>query len=79
MPMLRQRHYALNCEFSCKRHDGSGSGTIYANLNALDAGIEQTWRCAWLVVEAGACAHRPQRSIGFEVACSSDRVGYRLR
>jgi hypothetical protein len=35
---------------------GSGGGAIHANLEALDAGIEPTWRCAWLVVDAGVVA-----------------------
>jgi hypothetical protein len=46
----------LRWSFSCKCHDGSGGGTIHANLEALDAGIEPTWRYAWLLVEAGVVA-----------------------
>jgi hypothetical protein len=46
----------LRWSFSCKCHDGSGGGAIHANLETLDAGIEPTWRCAWLVVEAGVVA-----------------------
>ena len=29
---------------------------VRANLEGLDAGIEATWRCAWLVVDAGVVA-----------------------
>jgi hypothetical protein len=39
----------LRSIFSRECHDGSGGGAINANLEALDAGIEPTWRCAWPV------------------------------
>jgi len=42
----------LRSSFFCKCHDDGGGCAIHANLEALDAGIEPTWRCAWLVVEA---------------------------
>jgi hypothetical protein len=46
----------VRLNFSCKCHDGSAGGAIHADLQALDGGIEPTWRCAWLVVEAGVVA-----------------------
>jgi hypothetical protein len=32
--------------FSFKCHDDSGGCAIHANLEALDTGIEPTWRCS---------------------------------
>jgi len=46
----------LRSSFFCKCHDDGGGCAIHANLEALDAVIEPTWRCAWLVVEAGVVA-----------------------
>jgi hypothetical protein len=56
MPALRQRHDALVLKFFLQVQDGNGGGAIHANLEALDAGIEPTWCCAWLEVEAGFVA-----------------------
>ncbi|MGD0411724.1 MAG: hypothetical protein ABSC18_08445 [Verrucomicrobiota bacterium] len=42
--------------FSWKCHDDSGGSAIHHSLEAVDAGIDPTWRCAWLLVEAGVVA-----------------------
>jgi len=33
-------------DISCKCNNGSGGGVIHPSLEAVDAGIEPTWRCS---------------------------------
>ena len=57
MPARYQANPSLAWSLGLFAAPDSGAGVVHPSLEAVDAGIEPTWRFAWLLVGTGVVVH----------------------